>query len=107
MVRPEVGTEWLTRFSTGPLVVDSEVVCPQNRTLPRVAARWSFKEFGGARELTLRGKTYIFSLEKVLPFRRSRDSWIAVNEEVQTRYIEDIEAEEGRLTATSNEFYLE
>ena len=107
MVRPEIGKEWLTRFSTGPLVVDSEAVCPQNLTLPRVAARWSFKEFGGARELTLRGQTYIFSLERVLPFRRSRDSWIAVNEELKSRYLEDKEAEDGLLTMSSNEFYLD
>ena len=99
--------EWLTRFSTGPLVLDSEVICPNIRTLPRVSARWSFTEFGGARELTLRGRTYIFSMSHVIPFRQTRDAWVAVDEEVRSRYLNDREAEEGRLTYDSPEFYLE
>ena len=82
-------------------------MCPQAGILPRVSARWSLKEFGGARELTLRGRTYLFSMSHVVPFRRTRDAWVAVSAEDQSRYINDTEAEEGRLSTNSIEFYLE
>ena len=101
------GLEWLKRFSSGTLVLDSEAVCPNSGILPRVSARWSLLEFGGARELILRDRTYVFSMTHVVPYRRNRDAWISLSDELSSRYLNDSEAEEGRLTSRSHEFYLE
>ena len=107
MINAEEGLKWLERFSTGILVLDTDAVCPNAGILPRVAARWSLLEFGGARELVLRDHTYVFSLSHVVPYRRSRDAWISISEELKSRYLNDKDAHEGRLTSRSSEFYLE
>ena len=102
-----MGLEWLERFSTGILVLDTDAVCPNSGILPRVAARWSLLEFGGARELVLCGRTYVFSMTHVVPYRRTRDAWVSITEEVKSRYLNDSEAHEGRLSSGSTEFFLE
>ena len=88
-------------------MLDIDAICPDAGVLPRVAARWSLTEFGGGRELILRDRTYVFSMTHVTPYRRTRDAWISITDEMASRYITDRESADGHLTTRSNEFYLE